>query len=317
MPDKAFVDIAQFAVNLILAVVTISLFLQGQRDRRRVDSDRRKDQATRISLLRHEVSERTRQGGGGFAESWSVLATNVTVRNDSELPITQVSVSTVERRQWLQHSDPFEPRSRFRSEHVQFPQLKSQPFGLSVLPGESLIYEDGPLRSQYLRLRFTDGAGVQWVKDTIDGRLWRAIEPPTWRSKVTQGIVRTSWLKWLGWLIHWAPHNHATRKFSKTKSGIPWSARWVRFTWGYPPIGAPDPWDLPWGAPANEWPYDHWIDITRRHAQRRRRGPCGLRREFPSLMRGSRPLLWRIGNRRPPVNKFAHSFASLGIDERG
>lgn len=275
---------AQFLVNLVLAVVTISLFVQGQRDRRRVEDDRRKDQATKISLLRHELSERTRPEGGGFAESWSILGTNVTVRNDSDLPITQVSVVTTERPQWSQHSDPFAPRSRVQRELVQFPQLKSQPYGLSVLPGESLTYEGEPLRAHYLRLHFTDGAGVQWVKDTIDGRLWRATEQlPTWHSKVTQNIVGTPWLRWLAWLIHTVPHEHATRKFRKTKAGIPWSARWVRFTWGYPPIGAPDPWDLPWGAPAKEWPYDFWIDVTRRETQRRWRGPCGLKREFPNL----------------------------------
>jgi hypothetical protein len=283
VPDKAWIDLAQFAVNVVLALVTISLFLQGQRDRRRVDADRRKDQATKISLLRHEMSERTRPAGEGFAESWSILGTNVTVRNDSQLPITQVSVLTIEQTDWAQHADPFSPRTRFRPQLVRFPQLDSQPFGLSVLPGESLRYQGDPLHSLYLRLRFTDGAGVVWVRDTIDGKLWPASAPrPTWRSLVTQGIVRTPWLKWFGWMIHTLPHEHATRRFRKTKSGIPWSARWVRFTWGGVPIGEPDPWDLPWGGPANEWPYDFWIDVARRQYQRRRRGPCGLRTQFPN-----------------------------------
>lgn len=281
VPDKTWVEVAQFAVNLILAFVTISLFVQGQRDRRRVENDRSRDQATKISLLRHEVSERTRPMGGGFAESWSIRGTNVTVRNDSELPITQVSVFTTERLEWPQHSDPFAPRKRFQGELVQFPQLKTQPFGLSVLPGESLTYDGDPLRSHYLRLRFTDGAGAQWVKDTIDGKLWPAALPSTWRSKVTQNIVGTPRLRWLAWLIHWAPLEHANREFRKTESGIPWSARWVRFTWGVPPIGAPDPWDMPLGAPAKEWPYDLWIDMTRREKQRRWRGPCGLRQDYP------------------------------------
>jgi hypothetical protein len=282
VPDKAWIDFAQFFVNVVLATVTISLFVQGQRDRRRVDSDRRRDQATKISLLRHELSERTRLAGGGFAESWSIQATNVTVRNDSQLPITQVSVVTTERSEWAKHSDPFLPRNRFRPQLVQFPQLDSQPFGLSVLPGESLVYEGNPLHSHYLRLRFTDGGGAAWVKDTIDGKLWPAsAPPPTWRSRVTQGIVRQRWLKWLAWIIHTMPHDHAHRRFQKTESGIPWSARWVRFTWGGLPIGEPDPWDMPWGAPVKEWPYDFWIDVTRRQSRRQRRGPCGVKVQIP------------------------------------
>lgn len=283
MPDKAWIDLAQFAVNIVLAVVTISLFVQGQRDRRRVDSDRRKDQASRISLLRHELSERTRPAGGGFAESWSLRSTNVTVRNDSQLPITQVSVITAGRTAWAEHSDPYRPRQRVQHQYVQFPQLDSQPFGLSVLPGESLVYEGDPLPSQYLRLRFTDGAGVAWVKDTFDGKLWNASgRQPTWRSRITQGIFLTPRLKWLTWIIHTMPRKHADRRFRETKSGVPWSARWVRFTWGYVPMAEPDPWDMPSGAPPNEWTYDFWIDVTRRQNQRQRRGPCGIKVQVPN-----------------------------------
>lgn len=48
-------------------------------------------------------------------------------------------------------------------------------------------------------------------------------------------------------------------------------------TWGYVPMAEPDPWDMPSGASPNEWPYDFWIDVTRRQNQRQRRGPCGSR----------------------------------------
>lgn len=283
MPDKAWVNLAQFLVNVILAVVTLLLFFQGQRDRRRVEDERRRDQAKRISLLRHEISQLTRPARDGWAESWSISKTNVTVRNDSELPITQVSVRGAERPQWNEHQDPFAPRRPFRRELVKFRELETQPFGLGILPGEALTYEGEPLHSHNLRLYFVDGAGIPWIKDTSDGKLWCIESPrPTLRSKITQGIVRTHWLGWLAWLIHHAPHKYADRRFRQTEAGIPWSARWIRFSWGFVPIGEPDVWDMPAGAPAREWPYDFWIDLQRRHSQRIRRGPCGLRPEFPN-----------------------------------
>lgn len=266
-------------VNIVLGTVTIALFIQGQRDRRRVQDDRRREQASKISLLRHEKSERTRTESPAFAESWTILGTNVTVHNDSDLPITQVMVRPLHRSQWLQHSDPFARRTDYLSEQVRFPQSVQQPFGLSILPAEALVYDGEYLPSSDLVLSFTDGAGVTWVKTTFDGQLWRAIpRPVTLRSKLTQWIQRTRWLGWLAWIVHTAPYRHATLRFRQTKSGIPWSARWVRFTWGSCPIGEPEPWDLPIGAPANEWPYDAWIDVARRSEQRRRRGPCGIRR---------------------------------------
>jgi hypothetical protein len=281
--ETSWISFTQLLVNIVLGTVTVALFIQGQRDRSRVDENRSREQASKISLLRHEVSERTRSEGGGFAESWSIRGTNVTVRNDSDLPVTQVGVYTFQRSQWRQHSDPFARRSRYLTERVQFPQSVSQPFGLSVLPGEALVYAGKHLPSSDLVLSFTDGAGVTWVKTTFDGLLWRARpRPVTLRSKVTQWIVRTRGLGGLAWIIHTVPLNHATSRFSQTESGIPWSAHWVRFTWGSCPIGEPDPWELPMGAPPREWPYDAWIEMTRRHQQRLRRGPCGIRRSQQS-----------------------------------
>ncbi len=126
------------------------------------------------------------------------------------------------------------------------------------------------------RDRTNEVANVDSEHDTFDGKLWNAsARQPTWRSRLTQGIFLTPRLKWLTWIIHTMPHKHADRIFRETKSGVPWSARWVRFTWGYVPMAEPDPWDMPSGAPPNEWPYDFWIDVTRRQNQRQRRGPCG------------------------------------------
>lgn len=52
MTIKDWVDIAQFALNGILAIFTLTLFRQGQRDRRKVRADQERDQASKVSLIR-------------------------------------------------------------------------------------------------------------------------------------------------------------------------------------------------------------------------------------------------------------------------
>lgn len=275
MVDKAWVDVAQFLVNLILAIVTVSLFVQGQRDRRRVDEDRKREQATKVSVLRREIVKQA--SSSEVWNSWDMLGTIVVIRNDSALPITGVAASTYELPFWDQYDRAFPTRDLVMLKPIPFHAEDELPSSATVLPGDTLDYEGKVPGWHDVMLKFVDAAGVAWVRTSHDGKLWRGdTRPPTLRSKVTQGLCRIPWLGWLAWLIHKGPHDYASWRFRITDSGIPLAARWVRFTWGHVPIGEPDPWLMPWNAPAKEWPYDHWIGVTRRFRQRARRGPCGL-----------------------------------------
>ena len=271
MPDKAWVDLAQFVLNVILAVVTLSLFVQGQRDRRRVAEDRRREQASKVSVIRRDLT--TRDG----PNAWTLIGSVVEVRNHSDVPVTQVSAIAYSLPQWDDYeamaglgSDPFS------QELVSFRDDLPGPDGDHLLPGESLTYSGPYLSANYVLLRFTDGAGIAWVRTSQDGRLWRVSAPPPMRSVIFQRLARNRWLRNV---LHEWPQKYATWRLRNTVSGIPWSARWIRFMWGHAPIGEPDPWMMPWGAEAREWPFDHWIGVTRRLERRKRMLPKSADKE--------------------------------------
>lgn len=250
------VDLAQFIVNVVLAAVTILLFIQGQSDRRRVAEDRRREQASKVSVLRHDLSEPTRPN------AWNVKGTVIEVRNDSDAPITSVFVSGFGVPDWNAYKrardeginmrqDP-----RYKEEWIPF---DDQPIpSMHIPPGETKRLERAPLLQNDLILRFTDGAGLSWVKTTRDGRLWSAIYArPKWWAAAYQRLH----LNPITRAMFDLPLKYAQWKLRQVAPHIPLSARLARFLWGAitGPNGEPEPWLMPSGAPVKDWPYQEWI----------------------------------------------------------
>lgn len=252
MAETSWVDFAQFTLNLCLAVVTVSLFVQGMRDRRRIAEDRRREQASKISVHRFEHTEQTRP------DSWRSLGTRLEIRNDSDASISRVHAVHMTLPWWHDYMDA---RGRtdidpYRQQAIRFnghaePGIND----ISIPPGRSVHYEGVPLTGQTILFYFTDGAGVQWVKR--DGQLWRYTKDAHWLSRLYQWMYFTRGLRGLvGWLLP-----YARRRFDKTAPRVPLSARIATFLLGTTPApgGEGEPWLMPRHAPRKDWPYQPWI----------------------------------------------------------
>lgn|GEM_PF-4018527 len=253
MAEKSWVDFAQFALNLVLAVVTISLFVQGMRDRRRIAEDRRREQAAKISVHRFEHTEQTRP------DSWRILGTRVEIRNDSDASISRVHAVHMTLPWWHDYLDA---RGRtdvdpYRQQPIRFKDHAEPGVNdISIPPGQSVLYEGPPLPGQTILLYFTDGAGIPWVKR--DGQLWRYSRDTHWLSRLYQWMYFTRGLQWL---VRW-PLPYARWRFNKTAPRVPVSARIARFLHGTTPVpaGEGDPWLMPRHASKRDWPYQPWIN---------------------------------------------------------
>lgn len=253
MAEKSWVDFAQFALNLFLAIVTVSLFIQGTRDRRRIAEDRRRDQASKISVERFDYTE---QSG---PSSWRTLGTRVKIRNDSDASISGVHAVQMTLPWW---HDYVEARGRtdtdlYRKREIRFaghaePGINN----ISIPPGQNVYYDDAPLPGQNILLYFTDGAGIQWVKR--DGQLWRYTEDSHGLSRLYQWMYFKPGMRSLvGWLLP-----YSRWRFNKTAPSVPLSARVATFLMGAPPVpgGASEPWLMPRKAPKRDWLYQEWIN---------------------------------------------------------
>lgn len=253
MAEKSWVDFAQFTLNLFLAIVTVSLFIQGTRDRRRIAEDRRREQTSKISVHRFDRTEQTRPN------SWRVLGTRVEIRNDSDASISRVHAVHLTLPWWHDYVnargkagvDPYQRQAIRCAGHAE-PGVND----ISIPPGQNVHYDDAPLSGQTILLYFTDGAGIQWVKR--DGQLWRCTTDTHWLSRLYQWMYYKRGTQWLvGWLLP-----YARRRFNNLAPTVPLSARVATFLLGTTPVpgGASEPWLMPLKAPKKDWPYQEWIN---------------------------------------------------------
>jgi len=251
--EKTWVDVAQFTLNLVLAVVTVSLFIQGQRDRRRLAEASRREQASKVSVHRLDRTEQTRPS------SWRVLGTRVEIRNDSDASISGVHAIHLTLPWWHDYVDArgkagIDP---YRREAIRFdghaePGINN----ISISPGQSVEYNGAPLSGQTILLYFTDGAGIRWVKR--DGQLWKVEADMHWLSHLYQWMYYKPGTQWLvGWVLPFA-----RRRFSQMAPTVPLSARVATFLLGSAPVpmGTSEPWLMPLKAPKKDWPYQEWIN---------------------------------------------------------
>lgn len=221
--SKDQVDIAQFVLNVLLAIFTISLFIQGQVDRRRVAEDRRRQQAAKVSMLLNQPQLK-RPGRTAAETSWQTAASFLEIFNDSDTGATGVMVF-----QRVHSSRPVgeaEPEWKLLD-------LVDDPIP-AVIPyfagGVSERNDCGlALSSHDLELHFTDGAGLSWVKTLRDGKLWpRDQDSVRWWSVWYQRLTQ---LPLVGKVFYW-PIQHAIRRLRKSAPRIPLSARFARFPMG-------------------------------------------------------------------------------------
>lgn len=246
MTTKDLVDIAQFALNVILAFFTVILFRQGQRDRRRVGEDRQREQASMVSMIRREVTQPTAGGG------WSILAVTLEIRNDSALPVTGVRVM-----QGLQKKDREAPT------WVELELDDNQMRGLTLAGGKVANFSFGAdLVVLPLELHFVDGAGRSWVRRELDGTLWLndyVSSPVRWWQNWYHRRAMGKFTKLFNWPIH-----YAFRRTLKTAPQVPFAARVARFLWGSATPAAPDP--EPWRRSIyiseRDWPYQNLISLA-------------------------------------------------------
>lgn len=254
MPEKSWVDFAQFILNFLLALFTISLFIQGQVDRRRVAEDRRREQASKISVHRLDTAEQTRP------DSWRTLGTRVEIRNDSDASISRVHAVHMTLPWWHDYMDArgkpgVDP---YREQALHFAGHAEPGFNdISIPPGQNVSYDGPPLSGQTILLHFTDGAGIHWVKR--DGQLWRFTKDTHWLSRLYQWMYYNKrGMRWLvGWLLP-----YARKRFSRTAPRVPLSARVATFLMGTTPVpgGECKPWMMPLKASKKDWLYQEWIN---------------------------------------------------------
>ncbi|YCH06360.1 hypothetical protein ACTAQJ_14695 [Arthrobacter sp. alpha11c] len=247
MTTKDWVDIAQFSLNIILAIFTLTLFRQGQKDRRKVSADQERDQASKVSIIRREVTEPS--PGGGL----SVQSVTVEIRNDSALPVTGVRLFGSRNVSLGEKPAEWEDLN-LGNAHYR---------GLAVPGGQSMTF---PLKASLMvwnfELYFVDGAGKPWVRRDSDGTLW---------VNTDIRMPRRWWHNWyqrraigrFGKVFRW-PTEYAFHRAVKIAPQIPWMARITRFLWGSatPATTDPQPWRRTPFVSERDWPYQNLIDMA-------------------------------------------------------
>lgn len=221
--------------NVLLAATAIFLLGQGLKDRRRGRARDERDQTSRVHL---SVQENHVSDG---PDATSLESRTVRLRNDSDLPVTLSGYVTL---------------------HKDGHRVIAEPLRLSdtvVRPGQELEIPDTQFDWDYAVLRFTDAVGTHWVRVSSTGLLAKESEPPPVRCLVFQFLAQLPGLKWL---LATLPERYLSWRFRRL-AGVPLFARVYRWLWGYMPIGEPDPWTLPQGAKAADWPYEGMLSLGR------------------------------------------------------
>ena len=293
------VQAAQFVLNVLLAVFTLSLFIQGQVDRRKVANDRKREQASKVSVYRRDLHQHK------GPDSRVVTGTRVEIRNNSDSLITGVHVQHLTPGEWDYGLSAGAAWLKFRERtkgEIQFPEHSydsGKRMGLSIPPGEKICYQGRPLEGETIQLFFVDGAGRGWIRR--DGRLWY-FPPEGSRLTVLGRIYEFSDRQWTRFLVG-LPLRYATSRLRKTMPRVPLSARIVRHMYGLDicTFNSPPPWDLPQGdhfIPARDWLYQGWMAEIEWYMP-----PDDLAERAPSVMRKQVLREFRRGEKREVSGK--------------
>ena len=183
----------------------------------------------------------------------------VRLRNDSDLPVTLSGSVTLHRNEvWFAGVPADTPPGG---------HMNAEPLRLSdtmLRPGQELEIRDDQFGWDHAVLRFTDAVGTRWVRVSSTGLLVKESGPPPARCLVFQFLAQVPGLKLL---LATLPRKYLSWRFRR-KLGVPFFARVYRWLWGYMPIGEPDPWALPQGANAKDWPYEYMLQLGRFERQR-------------------------------------------------
>lgn len=120
-------------------------------------------------------------------------------------------------------------------------------------PGQEFEIEDRQFGWDYAVFRFSDAVG------TRSGLLIRESGPSPARILAFHVLAQLPVLKWL---LATLPKRYLLWRFRR-KPGVPLFARAYRWLWGSMPSGEPDPWTLPQGAKAEDWPYEGMLSLGR------------------------------------------------------
>lgn len=255
MTTKDLVDVGQFVLNCFLAFFTLWLFFQGQRDRRRVEEDRRREQAAKVSMLLRQPQTKIRGRDG--ETSWQPFTSYLEIFNDSNTGVTDVKV-------FHQANIVRSPTWEWETGQYEWKLLNliddPLPTVLPYLGGGEVERVDGipQLSSHSLELHFTDGAGQPWVRTLKDGKLWpNSQRPGRWWSIWYQRLIL---LPGIGKVCE-LPIRYARRRLRTTAPKIPISARLARFLMGHAPGPGPEPepWRRPLAVRARDWPYESMV----------------------------------------------------------
>lgn len=228
--------------NVLVAATALFLLAQGLADRRR---GRARDELVQASRLHLSVQDTYVSTGPNTMNRES---RTVRLRNDSDLPVTLSGYVTLHRNEvWFDGVPADAPTGG---------SMNPEPIRLSdtmLRPGQELEIRDVQFGWDYAVLRFTDAVGTRWVRVSSTGLLVKESGPPPLRCIVVQFLAPLPGLKWL---LTTLPEEYLSWRFRR-KPGVPLFARVYRWLWGCMPTGEPDPWALPQGADARDWPYEY------------------------------------------------------------
>lgn len=245
--------------NVLVAATAVYLLGQGLADRRRSREGAERVQASRIHL---SVQEHWVNAGEGIHGRTS---RSIRIRNDSDLPVTLSGWVLLRRsRTWdayLAVPNP-EPIAGFTSEPIHLSDSM-------LRPSEEVEVDDQQLGWDFAVLNFTDALGVRWTRISNTGALFRQSGRPPARCLVFQFLAQLPLLKWI---LRDLPNKYLIWRFQR-KESVPVFARVYRWFWGYMPIGEPEPWEMPQGGKAQDWPYEYMLGLRRLERKRRHIAP--------------------------------------------
>lgn len=241
--------------NVVLASVTLFLLFQGQRDRRLISIGEVRSQAERTSLSVQPVIDYETDG------VFSVRSLTIRIRNDSDLPVTINAVAL-----FVPETTQRYYAARSMNLEDSLPEWLEPPENL-LRPHAEMKLEGFRDEQDAVRLEFADARGKSWVRLSNNGRLYEGSPEMRWWQRAYQALANIPGLHLI--LNSW-PNQYAFWRASKTNK-TPLTARWIRFWWGYMPVGDPLAWDRPddWEHP-KEWPYEMFLGLARDVARRKR-----------------------------------------------
>lgn len=234
--------------NVLVAAIALFLLGQGLADRRR---GRARDELVQASRVHLSVQDNYVPVGPNTMNRES---RTLRLRNDSDLPVTLSGYVTLHRNEvWFDGVPAETPAGgHFNAEPIRLSDTM-------LRPGQELEISDVQFGWDYAVLRFIDAVGTRWVRVSSTGLLVKESGPPPVRCLVFQFLAQLPGSKWL---LATLPERYLSWRFRR-KPGVPPFARVYRWLWGYLPIGEPDPWALPQGANARDWPYEYMLAMGR------------------------------------------------------